>query len=100
MSGGHFDYNQYKIDQIACDIEQMIRNNNSTEKDEWGYDVGYKFSPETIQRFKIAVSVLKLAYIYAQRVDWLVSGDDSEESFHKRLDEDITKHLKENDEQI
>jgi hypothetical protein len=29
--------------------------------------------------------------VYAHRVDWLVSGDDGEESFMKRFDEDLNK---------
>jgi len=33
---------------------------------------------------------LELAGIYLQRIDWLVSGDDSEESFHERLQEDLS----------
>jgi hypothetical protein len=33
MSGGHFDYNQYVMHQIADDIEQLIHNNNVP--DEW-----------------------------------------------------------------
>ena len=32
---------------------------------------------------------MKKAAIYAQRIDWLVSGDDSEESFHARLKRDL-----------
>jgi hypothetical protein len=30
-----------------------------------------------------------LAKIYAQRVDWFLSGDDGEETFHERLKEDL-----------
>ena len=33
--------------------------------------------------------LLKKATIYAQRIDWLVSGDDGEESFLSRLKEDL-----------
>ena len=91
MSGGHFDYNQYKIDQIACDIEQMIIDNDSTELNEFGYTKGYNFSPETIEKFKEGLDILKLAYVYAQRIDWLVSGDDNEDSFHSRLNEELKK---------
>jgi hypothetical protein len=36
-----------------------------------------------------AVKVLKIAQVYAQRVDWFLSGDDGEESFLRRLDEDL-----------
>ena len=97
MSGGHFDYNQYKIDQIACDIEQMIIDNDSTELNEFGYTKGYNFSPETIEKFKEGLDILKLAYVYAQRIDWLVSGDDSEDSFHSRLNEEINKVKEEMD---
>jgi hypothetical protein len=32
---------------------------------------------------------LLLAQIYVQRIDWLVSGDDGEDSFHSRLDADF-----------
>ena len=41
--------------------------------------------------------ILKQAEIYAQRIDWLLSGDDGEESFHERLKEEL-EELK-NDEQ-
>jgi hypothetical protein len=32
---------------------------------------------------------LKAGYIYAHRIDWLLSGDDGEESFNKRLTEEL-----------
>ena len=54
MSGGHFDYDQYKISQIAESIESLIYKNDSQEKNEWGDSVGYGFSEETITEFKKA----------------------------------------------
>ena len=56
---------------------------------EWGDKKGYGYSPETIAKFKIARMSLLLAQIYVQRIDWLVSGDDGEDSFHSRLDADF-----------
>lgn len=85
MSGGHFNYQQYNIEEIADEVEHLIINNDSTEKNEWGDDKGYHFSPETVEEFKIGLDYLRKAAIYAQRIDWLVSGDDGEESFHSRL---------------
>ena len=85
MSGGYFDYNQYKIGYIADDIERMIRNHESSLSFESG------FSTDTIEEFKKAVKVLRLAEIYAHRIDWLVSGDDGEQTFHERLAKDIEK---------
>ena len=89
MSGGAYDYDQYKILHIAEAIESIIHRNNSEEVDEWGYKTSYDFSEETIKEFEKAVLYLNLAYIYAQRIDWLVSGDDGEETFHKRLTDDL-----------
>jgi hypothetical protein len=37
-----------------------------------------------------------MAEIYAQRIDWLLSGDDGEDSFRKRLKEDLER-LKQQD---
>ena len=85
MSGGHFDYKQYNLDYIADEIEQLIRNNN--EKDQYGYS--RNFSEETLKEFEQAIQAIKIAAVYAQRVDWLVSGDDSEKAFHERLKEDL-----------
>lgn len=87
MSGGHFDYKQYNLDYIADEIEQLIRNND--KKDRYGYS--NSFSKETLEEFEKAIQALKVAAVYAQRIDWLVSGDDSEEAFHERLEEDLAK---------
>jgi len=87
MSGGQFDYNQYKIDEIAEQVMSFITDNYSEEPNEWGYARGHRYSPETIGEFKRGLYFLKMAFIYAHRIDWLVSADDSEESFHNRLKE-------------
>jgi len=85
MSGGHFNYKQHRLLDIADDIGSEILTNDSTEKDEWGNNIGSHYSLETIEEFEKAVKALKLAYVYAQRIDWLLSGDDDEDSFHIRL---------------
>ena len=91
MSGGHFYYRDDAIGEIADKIDQLIKSNDSTETNEYGERVGYGYSTKTIEEFQYAVYLLSLAQIYAHRVDWLVSGDDSEESFHERLIEDLDK---------
>ena len=85
MSGGHFNYKQHSLLDMADDIGSAVLNNDSTEKNEWGYNISRHYSPETIAEFEKAVKALKLAYVYAQRIDWLLSGDDGEDSFHRRL---------------
>ena len=91
MSGGHFDYDQYLIDQIADEVEHLILTNDSEEVAEWGDIEGRHFTPETIAEFQTGLRTLREAAIYAQRIDWLVSGDDGEESFHRRLKADLSK---------
>jgi hypothetical protein len=91
MSGGHFQYKQWEIGNIADEVEQLILTNDSEEKNEWGDRKGYHYSPETIEEFKKGLVLLRQAYVYAQRIDWLVSGDDGEDSFHNRLKFELEK---------
>jgi hypothetical protein len=89
MSGGHFDYDQYKITQMADEIDSLILNNGSQDRDQYG-DLRYQeYPPDIVEAFKIAANKLREAYIYAQRIDWLISGDDGEDSFRSRLAADL-----------
>lgn len=85
MSGGHFDYKQFDIQQIIDELEQLIRDNG--QPNEWGDS--YNFSDRDIIEFRRGLVYLQIAHIYAQRIDWYVSGDDGEESFHERLREEL-----------
>jgi hypothetical protein len=80
MSGGHFDYAQSKIGMIADEVEQLIIAYS---------DERYNYPSDIIESFKIGLHHLKLAHIYARRIDWLVSGDDGEDSFRRRLAEEL-----------
>jgi hypothetical protein len=82
MSGGAFDYLQYRIHDIVEGIQDIIDQNDSIPPEE-------RYSEETIERFKNGIFYLNVAQVFAQRIDWLVSGDDSEETFHERLNEDL-----------
>ena len=92
MSGGRFDYKQHYIRDIVDSIKDEIATNNIkpgwVDDEEWD---GQIYSDKTIAKFKEAIKVLRIAEVYAQRVDWLLSGDDDEESFHERLQEDLAK---------
>ena len=89
MSGGHFDYQQYKLGYIADELEQLILQNDSEELNQWGDRVGRQYTAETIEQFETALGLVRRAQIYVQRIDWLVSGDDGEESFHARLKQEL-----------
>lgn len=87
MSGGHYDYVQYKIDQVADEVYQDILNNS--KKDEWGHC--NDFSEETLERFRECENCLRIAAAMLQRVDYLISGDDGEETFHERWKKEVPK---------
>lgn len=87
MSGGHFNYDQYKIEEIATEVERLIKENTESLDGHWCAN----FSNETLEEFKNGLKALQVAAVYAQRIDWLVSCDDGEESFHRRLKEELSK---------
>ncbi len=91
MSGGRFDYEQYKIGRIADEVEQLIIINGQKReyRESWENEYHDEYSPEIIEKFKEGLMLLKKAEIYAQRIDWLVSGDDGEESFLRRLKKEL-----------
>jgi hypothetical protein len=110
MSGGRFNYDQRRIGYIAEAIIDEINKNGrkktrqELKDDHWHDDdwykkypedlCHYKYPDEVIAKFKDAVNILNIAEVYAHRIDWLLSGDDGEESFLKRLDEDLNKLIK------
>jgi len=105
MSGGAFDYRQWHIEQIADDIEDLIekngrkKTNDELKEEHWHGDdwyekypedlYHYKYPDEVIEKFKEGMKALRVAAVYAQRIDWLISGDDGEESFLERLKEEL-----------
>jgi len=107
MSGGAFDYNQYIIRDIADKIERIIEKNGrektkeeikneSWRSDDW-YEkypedrYHYQYPDEVIEKLKEGLKFLRMAEVYANRIDWLISGDDGEENFLSRLKKDLEK---------
>jgi len=103
MSGGYFEYNQYRINDIIDSIERELNaQGKEKHRDELYSDKEfyekypeekyyYTYPIEVQEKFKEAIRILKLASIYTTRIDWLLSGDDGEESFLKRLKEEINE---------
>jgi hypothetical protein len=92
MSGGHFQYQQYRIEEIAVDIDEIIGSNDDATLNQYGVMRGNGYPPEVIEKFKEAAHTLRQAAEMAHRVDWLVSGDDGEESFMRRWDKEVRQY--------
>jgi len=82
MSGGRFDYDQYKLQSLSEDIQEIIERNNPLNP-------GDRHSPEIIARYKEAAYNLERTYQMVQRIDWLESQDDGPESFMERWDAEV-----------
>ena len=89
MSGGHFDYQQYRIEDIAVMIEEVIKSNDDKSLNEWGQQRGNGYSPEIIKKLREAAHTLRQSAEMAQRIDWLLSGDDGEDCFLRRWDKEV-----------
>lgn len=64
-------------------IEQMIDENNNSNY------LGSTYSDETVAKIREILVTIKKAKIFLDRLDWLFAGDDGEEEFFKRIDEDL-----------
>lgn len=112
MSGGYFDFNYFHFDYIAEDIDEYINGHELDGDDVERYirdhDLddsekeyvrinkhtipnycGYK--DEVVEKMEEGLAAIRKAYIYAKRIDYLLSGDDGEASFLQRLQKDLDK---------
>jgi len=89
MSGGSWDYIQYRFHDIGDDLERIIDENDSNELDQWGSPVGRHYKAETIEKLRQTATHVREAVVMLQRVDYLLANDDNEESFHKRWNKDM-----------
>jgi hypothetical protein len=105
MSGGSMDYVFGHINEAARHVQRELANVELCRKNgrffgpykkyqEEHPELGYLKSPEAltdgvIKRLKDALLCVRKAAIYAQRVEWLTSGDDGYDDFCMRLDEEL-----------
>ena len=97
MSGGFFDYKEWHINQIADDVESYIDKCDRKEEKDWGYkDENGKYIPyvyeeseEVLNEFRKGLKILRQAFVYAKRIDYLLSGDDGDESFLEHLKQEL-----------
>lgn len=77
MSGGKFDYVQYRIDEAAEDLSKYSKRFKKS------------YESKTLDKLRECEITLRRAAAMLQRVDWLLSGDDGEESFHERWKDEV-----------
>lgn len=82
ISGGHFDYKQHHIRDIANDIESAIYRSKKKKRITMYFLI-------RLSRSSTSLFADCMKQVYAQRIDWLLSGDDGEDTFHERLKADL-----------
>lgn len=81
MSGGYFDYVQYSLEDTIEVFDDFVKNKLGEEY--------HEYSDEVVWEILTGLCHLEFARVYLHRIDWLLSGDDGEETFLKRLEEDL-----------
>ena len=77
MSGGNLDYFYSRFDEPLEKISKEIK---------WGKN---KWSPEVLSEFQITLKYLKIAQVYSNDVEWLLSGDYGDDSFLESIKEEL-----------
>lgn len=76
MSAGYFNRIQLEMKEAAIQIEQMFNKQTSG------------FSSKTLSRMRKTVNVLRKATQMVDRVDYLLSADDDEETFNEKWEKE------------
>ena len=93
MSGGHWDYVQYRLTDVIDELKGIVSGEIKTTDWSTGEEVLERdnYTQVTLEAFKRATKAIEIAQTHIQRIDWLLSGDDSEESYYRRLHTELEK---------
>ena len=104
MSGGTWEYVQYRIEDVLDTLREYIRdakkryteeeikeNPDLSQFEPGDYKNLIEGDDETIEIFKEGLVSVAKAIVYIQRFDWLLAGDDGIDSFKRRLKEELSE---------
>jgi hypothetical protein len=89
MSGGHFDYEDWHIKEIAEKIAQDLEYNDISYDNPVIIDgqkkYGYQLESDIVEFMKKAVHQLQQLSTIVHEYDWMISGDTGPETFRERV---------------
>ncbi len=85
MSGGHFQYQQFRLNDLADEVDAYILRCTSDETDEYGYKP--TMSPEALDCLRLCRDTLIKAGDMLHSVDWCICGDTCEETMIREIRE-------------
>lgn len=93
-----------KEDKVYRSTKLVMSGTEETELIPWLYTIYHcvydhypydaevlELTEETIEAMKQAYLQIRKAYVYAQRMDWMLSGDDGEDAMQTRLNEELAE---------
>lgn len=107
MSGGTFDYKESSFEYNVVDrLEEILERYKSHRKgittpdheSEYESEFARSLSDKTLTEMDNGLIIMKMAVVYAKRIDYLLASDDGEEEFHKRLKHDLEVAMVESEE--
>ncbi len=81
MSGGYFYCREHGLLEVAEEIKHLIKSNEDSSVNSYGETVGKFYNHEIIEKFTIAMDAVKKTYRMIHEIDYLISGDTSEDTF-------------------
>ena len=91
------EYAFSRIYQAAMDVKEYLYDAEKSHPSDYEFDAGRAhMSPEDLRKKVIqymmnAYVALRVAEVYAKRVEWLKSGDDGYDDFIERTDEELAE---------
>lgn len=89
MSGGHYDYKYFEIEQLAFDIENDFENDGKRKDEYTEWDMLSDTTSEEkniiLKEIKSLVKDLKNVAVRVKALDWFMSGDTGPTSYLEEL---------------
>ena len=89
MSGGFFDYRDMRLIDLAEPLRCKIAL--ARQKPDWASDCDTSHSESFTNEMSEVYNQLMILMAKLHRMDWVLSGDDSEPNYEQRLPMDLSK---------
>ena len=89
MSGGFFEYQDMRLIDLAEPLRCKIALNR--QKPDWASDYDINYSENFINEMSEVYDQLIILMAKLHRIDWVLSADDGESDYERRLAIDLSK---------
>jgi len=91
VSGGAFNYDNYRLNDIADTLRGYIAAIRTNHVSDWGMNYGEEYSEEFLNDLIEAHDETRRLSAKLHNIDYVLSGDSGQESLRKNIAEDLQK---------